>query len=129
MGIAQQFDCIKIEIDEPRRTVEVTDIGSHDYKLKYDIHIRCDLFEGLNSSTVIDFFFHLKTLRVYIFVPLNEIGNSQTKSCTMMNFYMIDDCPVLKSKLFPYQDTIMESIEDEYKLKYADILLDKVINE
>jgi hypothetical protein len=72
------------------------------------------------------FFFNLESGKCLLTMPNGFI--SPKHRCWIMSFWLEEDLPILSARLFEKQEYVVAGIHDEFREKYAAILLDGIIN-
>lgn len=121
MSAVLEFDCSTIRIHEPSKTVFMRGIDGSHSTFNYDIDCTADM-----DVYKLKFFFNTKTLKMLI--VNRSVHSMNVKTCAHMKFWLTNDLPEPCTRYLYGQDQIMTLIAEEFKEKYAAVILDDAIN-
>jgi len=117
---------------EPEKKVLMLDAttGAHTI-FDYDFYCKTLLSSdyspyGLKEQNVY-FFFNFNTKQCAVLLP--SLSSKTNKQLITLNFWVTNDVPVLSANIIENQNEHIKHILEEFRTKYADILIDNVINE
>jgi hypothetical protein len=129
-GVLNEFDAISVRYSVEHKTVYIT--GQYIRRSIFNYNILC-MHKTVDGKPNIIFFFDLPTSRCLVVQRVyNYVGISQTDrlsfKCSLINFYVEEDLPVLPVRIFDKQKDLMLLIGEDFKQQHAAIMLDDIIN-
>ena len=125
MGILNEFDAINIRYSESENSVYLLDSLKSRIVYRYQVHCKHKA-TGSHAEYNLHFFFDFDNKHCLV---VTKNAYSEVYHCWITRFSVVDDLPVLSADLFTGQrEFFINSISDEFKQKYAAIVLDELIN-
>jgi len=118
MSVVHEFDCNRVLVDEPNKTLLMLGIDNGHYKFTYDIKCTADL-----DLMKIKFYFSFKQAKCLIIHK--EAGFFK---CAAMKFHISNDSPMLAAQWFNPMNRVMAAIDAEFKEQLASMIIDEAIN-
>jgi len=124
MSVLNEFDASNIRYSIAERAVYLQGALIKDSVFKFNIN--CGTKMDASSQHGVYFFFNTETWQCLMVVQ--GIFGDNTYKCFLTRFWVEEDLPVLSVRIFEGQDRVMATIYDQFKEKYAALILDGIIN-
>lgn len=124
MSVLNEFDASNVRYSIAERSVYLRGALIKDSAFKFTIN--CSTKMDASSNRAIHFFFNTESWQCLLVVQ--GLYDDATYKCFLTRFWIDEDIPVLSVRIFEGQDRVVAAIMDQFKEKYAALILDGIIN-